>query len=101
MEVPFHFLSTQATPLMTLLRNNDKPKCTEMPNLSNSNPTEFTKSVIGHRNKVRAWNTPVAQRLPESVQTSSLDSLNVIPAELVSALALLIASNMDALEEFL
>ena len=101
MEPPFHFLCTHNTPLMTLYGNNNEPKCTEMPNLSNSTPTEFTKSVIGHQNRVRAWNILAAQRQSLFVQTSNPDSLNVIPAELVSALALLIAIDTDALDEFL
>ena len=85
---------------MTLNKINDEPKCSEMPNLSNSTPTKFTKSVIGHQNRVRAWNILAAQRQPLFVQISSPDSLNVIPAELVSALALLIAIDTDALENF-
>ena len=72
-----------------------------MPNLSNSTPTESTKLVIGHENRVKAWNIPAAQRQLLPVQTLSPDSLYRIPAELVSALALLIASDKDALEEFL
>ena len=98
-----HLISSAHTtfPLTTLYGNNDEPKCTEMPNLSNSTLTEFTKLVIGHQNRVRAWNILAAQRQLLFVQTSSPDSLNVIPAELVSALALLIVSCMDALEEFL
>ena len=102
MEPPFHFLCTHdISPFATLDAINDEVKCTDMPNLSNSTPTEFTKSVIGHQNRVRAWNILVAQRLLLFVQTSSPDSLNMIPVELVPTLALLIAIDIDALDEFL
>ena len=87
--------------IKTCHRNNDGTKCAEMPNLSNSTPTESTKSVIGHENRVKVGNTPAARRPLLPVQTLSPDSLYGIPAELVSALALSIASNKDALEEFL
>ena len=102
MEPPLRFLCTQdISPLRPLNEINDEAECTDMPNLSDSTPTEFTKSVIGHQNRVRAWNILAARRRLLFVQTSSPDSLNVIPAELVSALALLIAIGTDALDEFL
>ena len=71
MEPPFHFLCTHdISPLATLDEINDEAKYTDVPNLSNSTPTEFTKSVIGHQNRVRAWNILVAQRPLLFVQTS-------------------------------